>query len=109
MCSNGGEKLDDPYLSLKVFPKNFDEKVFNKRFDYIVCKDVLMYLENIDYTFNKLAKISDKIILLNWYNEKHKNCLNKTSPEEILMILKKYYKDIDIYYPGFYKYGYLIK
>ena len=28
VCSNDGEKLDDPYLSLKVFPKNFDEKVF---------------------------------------------------------------------------------
>ena len=68
------------------------EGAFNEHFDYVVCKDVLMYLDDIDYTFNKLSKISDKIILLNWYNVNHKNCLNKTNPSDILNIIKKYYK-----------------
>ena len=78
-------------------------------FDYIVCRDVVMYLNDIDYTFNKLSKISNKIVLLNWYKKEHKNCLNKTSPEDIFKILVKYYKNIEISYPYFYKWGYLIK
>jgi len=68
-----------------------------------------MYLDDIDYTFSKLSKLSNKIVLLNWYNENHKNCLNKTKPNDIVKILKKYYNDIKIEYPYFYKYGYLIK
>lgn len=93
----------------KMDLNNFDESVFNIHFDYIVCKDVLMYLDNIDYTFSKLSKISNNIILLNWYNKNHKNCLNKTTPVDILKIIKKYYDNVKIEYPEFYKWGYLIK
>ena len=96
-------------MFMKIDLDDFDERVFNKHFDYVVCRDVLMYLKDIDYTFSKLSKISDKIILLNWYNANHKNCLNKTSPEDIFKILVKYYKNIEISYPYFYKWGYLIK
>ena len=88
---------------------NFNEKIFNMHFDYIVCKDVLMYLKNIDYTFNKLSKISTNICLLNWYNKSHKNCINKTEPQNILNILSKYYNNLELIYPQYYKYGYIIK
>ena len=94
---------------VKVDLDDFDESIFDIHFDYVVCRDVLMYLKDIEYTFSKLSKVSDKIILLNWFNEEHKNCLNKTSPTEILNILSKYYKNIEISYPSFYKWGYLIK
>ena len=88
---------------------NFDENAFKTKFDFIICRDVLMYLDDIEYTFSKLSKISDKVILLNWYDVNHKNCLNKTTPLKILEILNKYYKNLDIEYPYFYKNGYLIK
>lgn len=94
---------------IKLDLDNFDENIFNMHFDYVICRDVLMYLDNIDYTFKKLSKISDKIILLNWHNPNHKNCINKTKPKDIFKIMKKYYKNIEISYPFFYKYGYLIK
>ena len=68
-----------------------------------------MYLDDVQYTFEKLSKISNKIVLLNWYDINHKNCLNKTSPLKVLEILNKYYKNLDIQYPYFYKKGYLIK
>lgn len=93
----------------KVNLNNFNEEIFGKHFDYVVCKDVLMYLEDIDYTFSKLSKISDKIILLNWHNINHKNCLNKTIPNDIFEVIKKYYRDIEITYPSFYKWGYIIR
>jgi len=88
---------------------DFNESVFNTHFDYVVCKDVLMYLANIEETFKKLSNISDNVILLNWHNENHKNCHNKTKPNTIVEILKKYYNNIVIEYPSFYKWGYLIK
>ena len=94
---------------IKVDLDDFDEKIFDIHFDYLVCRDVLMYLKDIEYTFSKLSKISDKIILLNWFNKEHKNCVNKSPPEEILCVLNKYYKNIEISYPSFYKWGYLIK
>ena len=88
---------------------NFDEDNFREKFDYVICRDVLMYLDDIEYTFSKLSKISNKVILLNWYDKNHKNCLNKTPPLKILDILNKYYKNLVIEYPYFYKNGYLIK
>lgn len=88
---------------------DFNESFFNTHFDYVVCKDVLMYLDDIEVIFKKISNISNKIILLNWHNENHKNCFNKTSPIAIVEILKKYYNNIVIEYPSFYKWGYLIK
>lgn len=103
------DKTDVKDIFMKIDLNDFDEDIFKMSFDYIVCKDVLMYLNDIDYTFRKLSKISDKVILLNWHNINHKNCLNKTSPEDILTILNKYYNNLEISYPFFYKWGYLIK
>lgn len=88
---------------------NFCEEIFDEHFDYVVCKDVLMYLKDIDYTFNILSKISSKIVLLNWHSINHKNCLNKTGPNDVYEIINKYYNDIEITYPSFYKWGYLVK
>jgi SAM-dependent methyltransferase len=86
-------------------------KDFNitKRFDYVVCRDVFMYLDDLDELFHEISKISSKLLFLNWYNPYHKNCHNKTNPVEIFELLKKYYKDIEIVYPPFYKWGYLIR
>lgn len=93
----------------KLDLNNFDESIFDAKFDFVICRDVLMYLDDIEYTFNKLSKISNKVILLNWHDINHKNCLNKTEPLKILEILKKYYNNLVIEYPYFYKKGYLIK
>lgn len=93
----------------KMDLNKFDENIFETKFDYVICRDVLMYLDDIEYTFSKLAKISSKVILLNWYDVNHRNCLNKTPPLKILEILNKYYGDLVIQYPYFYKKGYLIK
>lgn len=107
--------IDDESISnisnkhYKMDLNNFDESVFDTKFDFVICRDVLMYLDDLDYTFKKLSKISDKVVLLNWYDRNHKNCLNKTEPLKILEILNKYYKDLSIEYPYFYKKGYLIK
>lgn len=88
---------------------NFDEGNLDDDYDFIICRDVLMYLDDIEYTFYKLSRISKKIVLLNWHDVNHKNCFNKTTPENILKILSKYYDDLIIEYPSFYKHGYLIK
>lgn len=100
-------RISDKHYQLDL--NNFDENVFETKFDFIICRDVLMYLDDVQYTFEKLSKISNKIVLLNWYDINHKNCLNKTSPLKVLEILNKYYKNLDIQYPYFYKKGYLIK
>ena len=81
----------------------------NENFDYVVCRDVLMYLNDLDKVFYEISKISSKLLLLNWYNPNHKNCHNKTNPVEIFELANKYFKDIEIEYPSFYKWGYLIK
>ena len=83
--------------------------VFDDSFDYVVCRDVLMYLEDIDYTLKELSKISKKVVLLNWYNINHKNCINKTEPEKILEIANKYFDNLELIYPSFYKNGYIIQ
>lgn len=86
-----------------------DLSVFDGEFDYVVCRDVLMYLNDIDYTLKELSKISKKVILLNWYNVEHKNCINKTEPIKILEIASKYYDNLELIYPWFYKNGYIIQ
>lgn len=87
----------------------FKELGVTKRFDYVVCRDVFMYLDNLDELFYEISKKSSKLLFLNWYNPNHKNCHNKTNPIEIFEMLSKYYKDIEIVYPPFYKWGYLIR
>ena len=99
----------DKCLFVEMDLNDFDETLFSNKFDYIVCKDVLMYLDNIECTFSKLSKISHNIILLNWFNTRHKNCLNKMAPIDAFEVIKRYYKDIEIIYPSFYKWGYIIK
>lgn len=100
-------KISDKHFKLDL--NSFDEYIFKIKFDFIICRDVLMYLKDIDYTFSKLSRISDKIVLLNWYDVDHKNCFNNTPPLGVLKTLKKYYKHLTIEYPYFYKKGYLIK
>ena len=56
----------------KLDLNNFDEGVFENTFDFVICRDVLMYLDDIDYTFSKLSKISNKVILLNWHDVNHR-------------------------------------
>lgn len=99
--------ISDKHYKLDL--NDFDEMVFEKKFDFVICRDVLMYLKDIDYTFNKLSKISNNVVLLNWHDVHHKNCLNKTEPLKILKTLNKYYDNLVIEYPFFYKKGYLIK
>lgn len=79
------------------------------KYDYVVCRDVLMYLENLDDVFSKLSKVADKVLLLNWYNPNHKNCHNKTKIKDIVSIVRKYFDNIELEYPFFYKHGYLIR
>lgn len=93
---------------IKMNLDSFDEDIFEMKFDYIVCRDVVMYLNDLDYTFSKLSNIGDNLVLLNWYNKEHKNCINKTTPSQFVQVLEKYYNDVEISYPYFYKYGYLI-
>ena len=50
VCADGSEKLDDTYLSLRVFPKNLDNKVFTH-------KDCADFLFRISVTpWNKIYK-----------------------------------------------------
>lgn len=99
-------EISDQHFKLDL--NEFDDGIFNQKFDFVICRDVLMYLENIEYTFSKLSKISNKVVLLNWHDINHKNCLNKTYPLEIFKLLNKYYNNLKIEYPYFYKKGYLI-
>ena len=97
----------DKYVKWDI--NKVDELDISEEFDYVVCRDVFMYLDNLEHIFSNLAKISSKIVFLNWYNPNHKNCHNKTLPIEIFNCLKKYYHDVELSYPTFYKCGYLIR
>jgi len=101
-----GNSFCDDYICMDLNELDVDKL---ERYDYVVCRDVLMYLQDLDSVFSKLSKVSDKVVLLNWYNPNHKNCHNKTDIEDVYMTVKKYYKDVELEYPVFYKHGYLIR
>ena len=100
-------EISDKHIKMDL--NHLDMSKFGIEFDYVVCRDVLMYLNDIEYTLKELSKISKKVILLNWYNVNHKNCINKTEPVKILEIASKYYDNLELVYPWFYKNGYIIR
>jgi len=103
-------KLKSEKVKFKQLDLNQIEKFTpNISYDFVVCKDILMYLDDIEKLFFYLSKYSVNLLLLNWFNFEHKNCINKATPTKIVNIIKKYYKVVDLEYPHFYKWGYLIK
>ncbi len=104
-----GQNIADPKVDFIQFDLNKIEE-FNPPmvYDFAVCRDVLMYLDNIETLVANLAKYCKNLIFLNWYQPSHKNCLNKTSPETIAKLVKKYYNSVQLSYPEFYRWGYLL-
>lgn len=103
---DGENNFCDEYICMDINDLDVDSI---GKYDYVVCRDVLMYLDDLDDVFSKLSKVSDKVVLLNWYNPNHKNCHNKTCIEDVFKIVSKYYKELELEYPVFYKQGYLIR
>ena len=102
------EKENNKIKFVKMDLNDINESIFDKKYDYLICRDVLMYLDDLEKVISVLSKVSSKVCLLNWYNENHRNCINKTRPEDVFGIVKKYYKNVVIEYPSFYKCGYFI-
>ena len=93
-------KLDLDYL---------DETIFKQKFDYVVCKDVLMQLKDYDIVIKKLSRVAKNMILLNWFNKNHKNCFNKNAgPIKVKRALQKHYRHVTLSYPKLYNWCYLL-
>ena len=93
-------KLDLDYL---------DETIFKQKFDYVVCKDVLMQLKDCDIVIKKLSRVAKNMILLNWFNKNHKNCFNKNAgPIKVKRALQKHYRHVILSYPKLYNWCYLL-
>ena len=86
--------------------KNID---LTQKYDFLVCKDIFMYLMNLEEILDKILPKCKNIILLNWYNKEHKNCKNKNAtPLKVKHIIEKHFKTAKLTYPKIYKWNYLI-
>ncbi len=81
-----------------------------KDYDFLVCKDVLMYIMDIEKLVEKLSKVCKNVLMINWFNAEKHNCKNKNaSPLKVKKIFAKYYKNVSLSYPHVYNDCYLIK
>lgn len=107
---NNNLKQNKKLTFLQLDLNTFKEKDLNQKFDFIVCKDVLMYLNDCDSVIQKLQKLSNNILFLNWFNKDHKNCKNKNSgPIKVKRVFKKYFDKVELSYPKLYNYCYKIE
>ncbi|MBR4270312.1 MAG: class I SAM-dependent methyltransferase [Clostridia bacterium] len=89
--------------------EKLDTKKLDKKYDFLVCKDVLMCIMDIEKLVEKLSKICENVLILNWFNKESKNCKNKNAtPMKVKNIFAKYYQNIKLSYPHIYNYCYLI-
>lgn len=77
--------------------------------DFLVSRDVFMFIEDTDRYFNEVSKIVNKgIKQMGWYIENNKRMNNKLTPDEIVREYSKRGWTVNIEYLDWYKSGYFI-
>lgn len=85
--------------------KEFDESSI----DYLVSRDVFMFIEDTEKYFDEVSKIVTKgIRQMGWYIDSNKRMNNKLTPDEIANEYSKRGWKVEIEYLDWYKSGYFI-
>ncbi|WP_234123888.1 class I SAM-dependent methyltransferase [Clostridium hydrogenum] len=101
-----GEKFQFIQSDIKSIGSNFKDN----NIDFLVSRDVFMFIEDTDRYFDDVTKIVSKgIRQMGWYIEDNVRMKNKLKPEQIA---KEYIKrgwKVEMEYLDWYKYGYFIR
>ena len=89
--------------------KEIDDLLTSIHIDYIVSRDMVMYVEDVQSFIHKISHIASKgIVIVGWYNPTLSRVKNKVHPEEIGELLVKQGFEIEYRELDWYKYGYVI-
>lgn len=103
---NLNKKIDFINMDITELGKQFK----NKEIDYLVNRDVFMFIEDTERYFDDITKIVKKgIKQMGWYLSNSKRMKNRLLPEEIVMQLEKRNWTTKIEYLDWYKSGYFIE
>ncbi|WDV47968.1 class I SAM-dependent methyltransferase [Clostridiaceae bacterium M8S5] len=89
--------------------KNIKTDYKDVHIDYIVCRDVLMFIENIDNFIDDISNTTAQgLRFMGWYIPTNKRIKNNVSPDEIALKLKERGWSVNVEYLDWYKSGYFI-
>jgi len=112
-CGEDIEKISDRENKItfsKMDVINLDKHFKDKNIDYIVSRDVFMFVEDTDKYFDDITRIVQKgIRQMGWYMSSNKRMKNNLLPEQIADELLKRNWDVKIEYLNWYKSGYFIE
>lgn len=112
-CKEDIEKLNimnDKITFINMDIKNLGEQFKAGQIDYIVSRDVFMFIEDTKKYFDDITNIVSKgIRQMGWYVANNKRMKNNLLPEQIADELKKRNWKVDLEALDWYKSGYFIK
>lgn len=111
-CENEISDLIEDHSNFKFINsdiKSLDSLFPTNSIDFLVSRDVFMFIEDTDAYFNALSKLVTKgIKQLGWYIEGNKRMKNNLTPDEIAKEYEKYDFKVELEYLDWYKSGYFI-
>ncbi|WP_138205782.1 methyltransferase domain-containing protein [Haloimpatiens lingqiaonensis] len=103
---NGGDKITFLHMDISGLGEYFKEG----QVDYIVSRDVFMFIRDTEKYFNDINKIVSKgIKQMGWYISDNKRMKNKLFPEQIVKELTAKNWQVDLECLEWYKSGYFIR
>lgn len=89
---------------------NLSQLFEKNELNYLVSRDVFMYIENTEKYFDDVTQlVSEGIFQMGWYISNHPRTKNNLTPDEIVNEYKKRGFETEIEYLDWYKSGYFIK
>lgn len=111
-CQNDLKDITGPDSKFEFVCSDIDgvDKIFkNKSIDFLVSRDVFMYIEDTAKYFDNVNNIVCKgIKQMGWYMKNHKNKRNDLLPEQIAMEYETRGWKVELQYLNWYKSGYFI-
>ncbi|GCD10516.1 class I SAM-dependent methyltransferase [Clostridium tagluense] len=112
-CKEGIEKLcnvENKIVFINMDIKDFGKLFKSKQIDYLVSRDVFMFIEDTKKYFDDITNIVSKgIRQMGWYVSNNKRMKNNLLPEQIVDELKKRDWKVSLETLDWYKSGYFIK
>lgn len=111
-CENEISDLIEHHSNFKFINsdiKSLDSLFQTNSIDFLVSRDVFMFIEDTDTYFNTLSKLVTKgIKQMGWYIEGNKRMKNKLTPDEIAKEYANHGFAVELEYLNWYKSGYFI-
>ncbi len=90
--------------------KDLDQIMADEKVDYTICRDLLMFVSDIEKLASDLTRITNYgIVLMNWFKIDDQRIKNTLSPVHISRIFESKGWEIELDYLDWYSHGYLIK